>query len=37
MTTELATRDIWQSWFRWTTAGEFAGFLAPATRLMRRK
>jgi hypothetical protein len=30
MTTELAARDIWQSWFRWTTAGEFAGFLAPA-------
>ncbi|WP_086664234.1 hypothetical protein [Lentzea kentuckyensis] len=30
MTTDLATRDIWQSWFRWTTAGEFAGFLAPA-------
>ncbi|WP_330275902.1 hypothetical protein OG205_09735 [Lentzea sp. NBC_00516] len=29
-TTELATRGIWQSWFRWTTAGEFAGFLAPA-------
>lgn len=30
MTTDLAARDIWQSWFRWTTAGEFAGFLAPA-------
>lgn len=30
MKTELAARDIWQSWFRWTAAGEFAGFLAPA-------
>ncbi|WP_093588833.1 hypothetical protein [Lentzea waywayandensis] len=30
MRTELAAREIWQSWFRWTTAGEFAGFLAPA-------
>lgn len=30
MTTVLAARDLWQSWFRWTTAGEFAGFLAPA-------
>ncbi|HEX8869221.1 MAG TPA: hypothetical protein VF821_26410 [Lentzea sp.] len=30
MRTELAARDVWQSWFRWTTAGEFAGFLAPA-------
>ncbi|SFR02041.1 hypothetical protein SAMN04488564_10238 [Lentzea waywayandensis] len=30
MSTELATRGIWQSWFRWTTMGEFAGFLAPA-------
>lgn len=30
MRTELATRDTWRSWFRWTTAGEFAGFLAPA-------
>ena len=30
MRTELATRGVWQSWFRWTTAGEFAGFLAPA-------
>lgn len=30
MTTDLAARDTWQSWFRWTTAGEFAGFLAPA-------
>jgi hypothetical protein len=30
MRTELAARDIWQSWFRWTTAGEFAGFLTPA-------
>ena len=30
MRTELDTRDLWQSWFRWTTAGEFAGFLAPA-------
>jgi hypothetical protein len=28
--TELAAREVWQSWFRWTTAGEFAGFLAPA-------
>jgi hypothetical protein len=30
MSTELATRGIWKSWFRWTTGGEFAGFLAPA-------
>lgn len=30
MNTELATRGIWHAWFRWTTAGEFAGFLAPA-------
>lgn len=30
MRTEPAQRDLWQSWFRWTTAGEFAGFLAPA-------
>jgi hypothetical protein len=30
MKTDLAARDIWQSWFRWTAAGEFAGFLAPA-------
>lgn len=30
MTTDLAARDLWQSWFRWTTAGEFAGFLTPA-------
>lgn len=30
MTTELAARGLWQTWFRWTTAGEFAGFLAPA-------
>lgn len=30
MNTELITRDVWQSWFRWTTAGEFAGFLVPA-------
>ena len=30
MTTVLAARTLWQSWFRWTTAGEFAGFLAPA-------
>jgi hypothetical protein len=30
MRTEPARRDIWRSWFRWTTAGEFAGFLAPA-------
>ncbi|MGW6930839.1 hypothetical protein ACWGE0_12305 [Lentzea sp. NPDC054927] len=30
MRTQLAARDIWRSWFRWTTAGEFAGFLAPA-------
>ncbi|MDX8052345.1 hypothetical protein SK571_23410 [Lentzea sp. BCCO 10_0798] len=30
MRIELATRDIRRSWFRWTTAGEFAGFLAPA-------
>ncbi len=30
MRSDLASRDIRQSWFRWTTAGEFAGFLAPA-------
>ena len=30
MRTQLDARDIWRSWFRWTTAGEFAGFLAPA-------
>ncbi|MEU3651138.1 hypothetical protein AB0E59_47825 [Lentzea sp. NPDC034063] len=30
MRTELAARETWQSWFRWTTAGEFVGFLTPA-------
>ena len=30
MTTDVAARGLWQTWFRWTTAGEFAGFLAPA-------
>lgn len=30
MNPELAKREVWQSWCRWTTAGEFAGFLAPA-------
>ena len=29
MTTGLAARGLWQTWFRWTT-GEFAGFLTPA-------
>lgn len=29
MRTDLAARDVWQTWFRWTTAGEFAGFLTP--------
>lgn len=30
MRTGLAAHNLWQPWFRWTTAGEFAGFLAPA-------
>ncbi|MFJ8962500.1 hypothetical protein ACIRG5_24240 [Lentzea sp. NPDC102401] len=30
MRTELVARDLRRSWFRWTTAGEFAGFLTPA-------
>jgi hypothetical protein len=30
MRTETATAGIRRAWFRWTTAGEFAGFLAPA-------
>ena len=30
MRTELTARAIRWSWFRWTTAGEFAGFLVPA-------
>ncbi|GLZ27904.1 hypothetical protein Lesp02_00940 [Lentzea sp. NBRC 105346] len=30
MATKTATHDLTKAWFRWVTAGEFAGFLAPA-------
>lgn len=30
MSTKLTTGDVRKSWFAWVTAGEFAGFLAPA-------
>jgi hypothetical protein len=30
MSTKLKTGDLRKTWFAWVTAGEFAGFLAPA-------